>query len=119
MILQLNDVTDLRGYIVLDSLVEKLHITKPEFAVAVGIPPKALSLKKHSESAAIQQRLRQLLEILKRVEPWAGSLSAAWSWYRAYPIAPLGGLTAEELVSHDRGNDVREYLSHISEGGYS
>lgn len=119
MSLDLNDVTDLRGYIVPEPLAEKLHITSEEFAIAVGIRHEALISKRRRESVATQQRLRQLLEILKRIEPWAGSLSAAWSWYRAYPITPLGGLTAEELVSHDRADEVREYLLHIAEGGHA
>lgn len=119
MSFEFNDVIDLRGYIVPDVLAEKLHITKKEFAVAVGIRHEALLSKRRRESVTTQQRLCQAVEILKRIEPWAGSLSAAWSWYRSYPIAPLGSLTAEELVPRGRGHEVREYLSHIAEGGYT
>lgn len=119
MNIELHDVIEPHGLIVPDALVDELHITKKEFALALGLRQEAIIRKDRRESVATQQRLRQTLEILKRIEPWAGSLSAAWSWYRSYPIAPLGDLTAEELVSHGRANDVREYLSHIAEGGYA
>jgi hypothetical protein len=119
MNIELLDVIEPDGYIVPDALVAELHITKKEFAAAIGLRQEAIIRKDRRESVATQQRLRQAVEILKRIEPWAGSLSAAWSWYRSYPIAPLGGLTAEDLVSHGRANEVREYLSHIAEGGYA
>lgn len=119
MNLELNDVIEPQGFIAPEALVAKLHITKKEFALAIGLSQDAIIRKDRRESVATQQRLRQAMEILKRIEPWAGSISAAWSWYRTYPIAPLGGLTAEELLTQGRANEVREYLSHIAEGGYA
>lgn len=121
MLVEINEVmgTDTEGYIAADALVDELHITKREFAIAVGLSHSAIIRKDRLHALPTQQRLRQTIEILTRIAPWAGSISAAWSWYRTYPIAPLGDLTAEELVSHGRANDVRAYLSHIAEGGYA
>lgn len=119
MSLKLNSVVNSEGFIIADALLEELHITKREFANAIGLSHSAIIRKDRLHAVATQQRLRQTMEILKRIEPWAGSISAAWSWYRTYAIAPLGDLTAEELVSHGRADDVRAYLSHIAEGGYA
>jgi hypothetical protein len=46
-------------------------------------------------------------DIIRRAQPWAGSESAAWAWYRTTEIPSLGKLTAEDLVSRGRG-DVYE-----------
>lgn len=61
----------------------------------------------------------QTKKILEKIEPWAGSQNAAWVWYRTYPIAALGGLTAENLVVEGRTNELIQYLEHIREGGFS
>ncbi len=58
-------------------------------------------------------------DIIRRVKPWAGSESAAWTWYRSTEIASLGNLTPEDLVSRGRGDEVRAYLDHLNSGGYS
>ncbi|WP_035576513.1 hypothetical protein [Halomonas sp. TG39a] len=115
----INSAVDNEGFIITDALLDELHITKREFAHAIGLSHNAIIRKDRLHAVSTQQRLRQAMEILKRIEPWAGSISAAWSWYRSYPIAPLGDFTAEELVSHGRADDVRAYLSHIAEGGYA
>ncbi|NYT72784.1 hypothetical protein HZU72_10125 [Halomonas sp. QX-2] len=57
--------------------------------------------------------------ILDLVEPWAGSRTAAWAWYRTYTISALGGLTAEQLIMRGRANDVIAYLTHIRQGGHA
>lgn len=116
---EIREVVDADGYISADALPKALHITKSEFARAIGLSQSAIVRKDRLHAVSTQQRLRQAFEILKRIEPWTGSISAAWSWYRSYPIAPLGDLTAEELVSRGRADDVRAYLSHIAEGGYA
>ena len=58
-------------------------------------------------------------DIVRRVQPWAGSESAAWAWYRATAIPSLGNMTAEDLVSSGRADDVRAYLEHLDSDGYS
>lgn len=119
MSFEISSIVNREGFIIADALLYELHITKREFAHAIGLSHSAIIRKDRLHAVSTQQRLRQTMEILKRIEPWAGSISAAWSWYRTHPIAPLGDLTAEELVSHGRANDVHTYLSHIAEGGYA
>jgi hypothetical protein len=66
-----------------------------------------------------RDRQEQIQTILDTIEPWAGSREAAQAWYRNYPIAALGGLTAADLVAKGRGNDVLEYLPYLEAGGYA
>lgn len=119
MTIELHEAIDNQGFIAIEGLLSELHITKKEFASALGLSHDAVIRKDRLHTVATQQRLRQAMEILKRIEPWAGSMSAAWSWYRTYPVASLGDLTAEELVARGRADDVRAYLTHIAEGGYA
>lgn len=65
------------------------------------------------------EEIQEATEIVSRVQSWAGSEAAAWTWYRSTRIPSLGNLTAEELVSRGRGEDVRDYLIHLSDGGYA
>lgn len=37
--------------------------------------------------------------VLKEIELWSGSRPEALNWYHTYPIAALGGLTTQELVT--------------------
>ncbi|MCA0973978.1 XRE family transcriptional regulator [Halomonas denitrificans] len=119
MSFEIREAMNAEGYISADALPKALHITKSEFARAIGLSQSAIVRKERLQAVSTQQRLRQAYEILKRIEPWAGSISAAWSWFRSYPIAALGDMTAEELVRRGRADDVRAYLSHIAEGGYA
>ena len=58
-------------------------------------------------------------KILDQIASWAGSRAAARAWYQSYPIASLGGLTAQQLVTQGRTREVLVYLDHIRQGGYA
>ncbi|QIT55887.1 XRE family transcriptional regulator [Aquisalimonas sp. 2447] len=110
---------DEHGNVVAERLAQALQITEAELAVATGLPRDAVTSPDGLRSLAAQQRLRQVTDLLTRIESWAGALGAAWAWYRSYPIPPLGHLTAEALVAAGRADEVRAYFTHISEGGYA
>ena len=118
-VLELRSAFDRAGYVDAETLTRTLHITNKELALAVGLPVEAITRANRRESTRTQQRLRETLEILNRVQEWAGGINAAWSWYRSQPIPALGGLTTEELVAQNRANEVRAYLSQIAVGGYA
>lgn len=100
-------------------LLAELHLSTAEFASALGLSPEALLGHEHLYARATQQRLSEAIEILICIEPWADSISSAWSLYRTHAIAAFGELTAEALVACGRADDVKIYLSHIAEGGYA
>ena len=60
-----------------------------------------------------------MLEILQRVQLWAGGPAQAMAWYRAEPIPAFGGRTAESLVKSGSASAVRDYLDHLATGGYA
>lgn len=73
----------------------------------------------HDRQNERQDRETLIQDILSQIEPWAGSRAAAWAWYQTYPIASLGGLTAEQLIARGKADEVTAYLAHIRQGGYA
>ena len=72
-----------------------------------------------SGRARTQVRLRQMLEILNRVEAATGSTLAAYAWFRAEPLPGFGGATPDKLLREGRAEDVHAYLDRIVAGGYA
>jgi hypothetical protein len=60
-----------------------------------------------------------MLEILARVEPWAGSWPQAWGWYRGQGIPAFGHQTAEALVKNNQAKVVRAYLDGVAVGSFA
>lgn len=100
-----------------DQLIQKIPLSKHEFAHALGLSSE--SIAQRTRSPLVQRRLQQAMTTLNRVQPWAGSATAAWSWYRSQPIPALDGRTASEMVSSDRGDQALAYLEAVEVGGYS
>jgi hypothetical protein len=113
----LSDVVGSDGLIATDRLADELRITKVELANASGLSRDAVSQVSRLRAKATQARLRDVVEIIGRVLPWAGSVQKAFAWYRAQPLPSFGDQTAEDLVKEGRGEAVKRYLSRITVGG--
>ncbi len=106
-------------YIAPSELTARLRISLGELAITLGISRDAVTKTARLQSKATQSRLRQMLEILNRVEPWAGSLLGAYAWYRSQGLPSFGDATPETLVQAGRFEDVRRYLDRIAAGGFA
>ena len=115
----LADVMRPDGCVAPDGLSSELRITKSELAIASGLSRDAVSKTTRLKARATQARLRDVVEIINRVMPWAGSAPQAFAWYRAQPLPSFGDRTAEDLVKEGRAEAVKTYLSRIAVGGYS
>jgi hypothetical protein len=100
-------------------LTNELRISKQELATAAGLSRDAVSKTARLKAPATQGRLRDFIEIIARVLPWAGSVPHAFAWYRAQPLASFGDQTAEDLVKAGRAEAVKAYLSRLAVGGYA
>jgi hypothetical protein len=100
-------------------LAAALGVTKAQLAETAGLPRESLTRAARSAAPRTQARLREMSEILARVEEWAGGQAQALSWYRAEPIPAFGGRTAEALVKDGQAAAVRDYLDHVALGGYA
>jgi len=115
----LSHVIGQSGYVEADRLSGELRISKSELANATGLDRDAVSKNARLKGRSTQARLRDLVEIINRVLPWAGSVQQAFAWYRAQPIPSFGDQTAEDLVKEGRAEAVKKYLSRIAAGGYA
>lgn len=115
----LSDAFDPSGLIAAERLSNMLHITRSELAATLGLSRDAVSKSARLGRPATQTRLRDMVEILNRVRPWAGSAQQAFAWYRSQPLPSFGDQTAEALVREGRANAVRRYLDRIATGGYA
>ncbi len=100
-------------------IAKALRTTKSEVAGTLGLGKDAFSRASRIRARKTQVRLRQLLEILNRVEAGTGSPLAAYAWFRAQPLPGFGGATAESLVREGRADHVHAYLDHVMAGGYA
>lgn len=117
--LALGDVLRADGMVETGLLSAKLKISKLELAAAAGLSRDAVSKTARLNAPATQSRLRDIVEIINRALPWAGSVPQAFAWYRAQPLPSFGDRTAEDLVKEGRAEAVKAYLARIAIGGFA
>lgn len=119
MAARLLDLIGTDGTIGSDRLSSALGVSRTELAQAAGLSRDAVSKTARRGGRGTQARLRDMVEIMGRVLPWAGSLPQAFAWYRAQPLPSFGDQTAEDLVKQGEAEAVKAYLSRIAAGGYA
>jgi uncharacterized protein (DUF2384 family) len=107
------------GLIEMDRLAGAVRVTKTELAAPAGLSRDAVSKSARAASPATQARLRDLVEILNRIQGWSGSPAQALAWYRSQPLPGFGDRTAEELVKEGRAEAVKRHLGRLAEGGFA
>lgn len=100
-------------------IAEALRTTKREVALTLGLATDALTRKQRLEAAKTQTRLREMMEILNRVESVNGSLLGAYAWFRSEPLVGFGGQTPDQLVRAGKASHVHAYLDRVMAGGYA
>lgn len=96
-----------------------LRTSRREISDTLGLGMDALTRKQRLSSPKTQTRLREMLEILLRVEPETGSMLAAYAWFRSYRIPGFGGQTPDQLVRDGHADWVHRYLNQVAAGGYA
>ncbi len=100
-------------------VADALRTTKTEIAGTLGLGKDAFTRASRVRARKTQASLRQMLEILNRVESATGSPLAAYAWFRGGPLPGFGGATADLLVRDGRAADVHAYLDRIMAGGHA
>ena len=100
-------------------IADALRTTKSEIAGTLGLGKDAFSRASRVRARKTQVRLRQMLEILNRVEAATGSALAAYAWFRAEPLPGFGGATANQLLREGRADHVHAHLDRIMAGGHA
>jgi hypothetical protein len=107
------------GLVDVDKVAAEFNFTKASLAQSLGFAEETLQRFSRVSAQKTQQRLREMLEILTRVEPWAGGMPQAMGWYRGQGIPALGDQTAEALVKNDQAAIVRAYLDGLATGAFA
>ena len=107
------------GLVDVDRVAASFNLTKASLAQTLGFAEETLQRFSRVSAQKTQQRLREMLEILTRVEPWAGGVPQAMGWYRGQGIPALGDQTAEALVKNDQAAIVRAYLDGLAVGAFA
>ena len=97
-------------------IAEILRTTKDEVARTDGLGRDALMRADRVQSPKTQKRLREMVEILNRVEPRFGSALIAYAWYRSEPLPGFSGLTAMQLVRDGQAEAVMDYIDSFDAG---
>ncbi len=96
-----------------------LRTTKSEIAGTLGLGRDAFSRASRIRARKTQARLRQMLEILNRVEAETGSPLAAYAWFRSEPLPGFAGATPDLLLRQGKADQVHAHLDRIMAGGYA
>jgi len=110
---------DATGELAADAVAGTFGMSKTQLAETVGLAPETLHKANRARAPKTQARMREMLEIISLITPWAGGKDQAMAWYRAQPISAFGGRTAEALVKSGQAAAVRDYLDHIAMGGFA
>lgn len=95
---------------------EAFRTTNEEIARTAGLGKDAIQRKDRIRSDKTQRRLREMAEIVNKVEPRFGSALIAYAWYRSEPLSGFSGQTAMQLVREGRSGDVLDYIDAIDAG---
>ncbi|MDE0522546.1 MAG: MbcA/ParS/Xre antitoxin family protein [Boseongicola sp.] len=96
-----------------------LRTSSEEVAQTVGLSKDALQRRTRINSAKTQRRLRELVEVLNKVEPRFGSELMAYAWFRSEPLAGFDGRTAMQLVQEGKARQVLEYIDAMDAGVFA
>ena len=102
-----------------ERIADALRTTKLEIASTLGLSRDAFSRSERIRAVKTQTRLREMLEILNRVEPQTGSALAAYAWFRSEALPGYGVLTPDQLVRDGHADYVHAYLDRVMAGGYA
>jgi len=97
-------------------IADALRTTSDEVARSAGLGRDAVQRKDRVQSDKTQKRLREMVEILNKVEPRFGSSLMAYAWYRSEPLAGFSGQTAMQLVLTGRASEVLDYIDAVDAG---
>ncbi|MDE0211512.1 MAG: MbcA/ParS/Xre antitoxin family protein [Boseongicola sp.] len=87
--------------------------------MTVGLGKDALQRRRRIQSSKTQRRLRELIEVLNKVEPRFGSELMAYAWYRSQPLPGFDGRTAMQLVREGKSQQVLDYIDAVDAGVYA
>jgi hypothetical protein len=104
------------GFFAPRKIADAFRTTSEEVARTAGLGRDAVQRKDRVRSDKTQRRLREMVEVINKVEPRFGSSLIAYAWYRSEPLPGFSGQTAMQLVRSGRVDEVLEYVDAVDAG---
>jgi hypothetical protein len=99
-----------------EKVADALRTTRDDVAHSAGLGRDAVQRKDRVQPDKTQKRLREMVEILHRVEPRFGSALVAYAWYRCEPLAGFCDQTAVQWVLTATAGAVLDDIDAIDAG---
>ncbi|WP_119392423.1 MbcA/ParS/Xre antitoxin family protein [Taklimakanibacter lacteus] len=97
-------------------IAQVFRTTSEEVARTAGLGKDAVQRQDRVRSDKTQRRLREMVEIVNKVESRFGSALVAYAWYRSEPLPGFSGQTAMQLVRNGRADEVLDYIDAVDAG---
>lgn len=97
-------------------IADVFRTTSEEVARTAGLGKDAIQRRDRVQSVRTQRRLREMVEVINKVEPRFGSALVAYAWYRSQPLPGFSGQTAMQLVRGGRADEVLDYVDAVDAG---
>jgi uncharacterized protein (DUF2384 family) len=104
------------GFFAPRKIADAFRTTSEEIARTAGLGKDAVQRKDRVHSDKTQRRLREMVEVINKVEQRFGSSLMAYAWYRSEPLPGFSGQTAMQLVRSGRADDVLDYIDAVDAG---
>ena len=100
-------------------IAHAFHTTSEDVARSAGLGRDAIQRRDRVRSDKTQRRLREMVEVVNKVEPRFGSALIAFAWYRSEPLPGFSGQTAMQLVREGRASEILEFIDAVDAGVYA
>ena len=107
------------GFLAPPRIAAAFLTTNEEVARSAGLGRDAVQRKDRVRSARTQRRLREMVEIVNKVEPRFGSALIAFAWYRSEPLPGFSNRTAMQLVREGLAGEVLDYVDAVDAGVFA
>ena len=77
---------------------------------------RTLGVDGDGDGKHLRGRIRQMLDVLCKVEPRFGSARLAYAWYRSEPLPGFSGLTAMDLLRPGMVEEVLTTIDSVNSG---
>lgn len=104
------------GFFAPRKMADAFRTTSEEIARTAGLGKDAVQRKERVRSDKTQRRLREMAEVMNKVEARFGSALMAYAWYRSEPLTGFSGQTAMQLVRDGRAEEVLDYIDAVDAG---
>jgi uncharacterized protein (DUF2384 family) len=101
-----------------DRIAATFLTTQDDIARSAGLGRDAIQRRDRLMSAKTQTRLREMIEVLNRLNERFETPLVAYAWYRSVPLPGWGAETAMSLVKQGRADAVMTTLDALDAGAY-